>query len=539
MSASFRQRTPAEYAQLLWKRKWLIILPAIAIAVSTAWVVRRLPNVYESTTLLAIRPSTISPSVVKLSETDLTRRINDISQLVLSRSSLEPLIRKHNLYAPERARGEPVEALIERMKTKEITLTLNRSREDTNGFNISFYGPDPTTTQRVTADLASKYIDEQLKATTRETGDTEMFFKEKLDQAQQELDAVDKQRIQFMSNNASTLPSTTNSLLGQLAGLREQQKSLLTEIGRLRDQSTMLQSQKGDIAKQRTKDIDEYIVAMGDPKMSPGYAELIKSKTQLEAQKSNLLLTFKPKHPDVIAVQTQIKLIQDQMDEMTKDHERRVAERQMRMESATDPRLQNIDYTLQITRNEMQRWQARLAEGDAQIAQINGQLGGAPQTEVGMEAILRDYATKKATYDNILAQQQRAELAKEVAVTQRGETIELLDAANLPTQPVAPKRPALIALGVIAGLGFGVLCAALFEVPRLLTIQTKTDAEHYSGLPVLAMLPEVLTPREARNLKLRRVTFAVAGVIAAVASVPALIVLLNVTRLFEMVAYRG
>ena len=70
MSASFRQRTPAEYAQLLWKRKWLIILPAIAIAVSTAWVVRRLPNVYESTTLLAIRPITISPSVVKLSETD-------------------------------------------------------------------------------------------------------------------------------------------------------------------------------------------------------------------------------------------------------------------------------------------------------------------------------------------------------------------------------------------------------------------------------------------------------------------------------------
>ena len=39
MSVEFRQRTPGEYAKIAWKRKWMIILPAIAIAVSVAWVV--------------------------------------------------------------------------------------------------------------------------------------------------------------------------------------------------------------------------------------------------------------------------------------------------------------------------------------------------------------------------------------------------------------------------------------------------------------------------------------------------------------------
>ncbi len=539
MSVSFRQRTPAEYARILWRRKWLILLPTVAVAVATGWIVSRLPSIYESTTLLAIRPGTISPSVIKLSETDLTRRINDIGQLVLSRSSLEPMIQRFNLYAAERGRGEAIESLIERMKTKDIQFKVNSSRDETNGFNISFRGPDPATTQKVAAELASKFIDEQLKATTRETGDTEQFFNEKLQQAQRELNEIDARRIQFMTSNASSLPSTTDSLLGQLAGLREQQKSLITEIGRMRDQSTMLQTQKGDIAKQRTKEIEDYITTIGDPKTSPGYAELIKSKTQLEAVRTNLLLTLRPKHPDVISVQTQIDSIEAQMADMVKENEQRVAEREKKLEASIDPRHQNIDYNLQVIRNETQRMQGLLAQGDAQIARINTQLGGAPQTEVGLEVILREYATKKTTYDDLLTQQQRANLVKEVATTQRGETIELLDAANRPSQPVAPKRPMLIAMGIIVGLSLGFLCAALFEVPRLLTIQTKTDAEHYTGLPVLAMLPEMLTPREVRSVKLRQTAFAVAGVLMAVASVPAMIIFLKVTRLIELVAYRA
>jgi uncharacterized protein involved in exopolysaccharide biosynthesis len=54
MSVQFRQRTPGEYARIIWKRKWLIILPAIAIASAITWVVLRLPDVYESTTLIIV-----------------------------------------------------------------------------------------------------------------------------------------------------------------------------------------------------------------------------------------------------------------------------------------------------------------------------------------------------------------------------------------------------------------------------------------------------------------------------------------------------
>src|SRR4051812_5021325 len=165
MSVDFRQRTPGELAQMVWRRKWLILLPTAAVAVAVAYVVWRLPNVYESTTLLTVRPASIATSAVtQLSDSDLTLRINNIGQEVTSRTSLEPLIERYGLYARERARGASMDELVERMRTRDLKITLNTSRNEiTNGFFLSFRSEEPRATQAVTEALARKYVDAQTK----------------------------------------------------------------------------------------------------------------------------------------------------------------------------------------------------------------------------------------------------------------------------------------------------------------------------------------------------------------------------------------
>ncbi len=76
-------------------------------------------------------------------------------------------------------------------------------------------------------------------------------------------------------------------------------------------------------------------------------------------------------------------------------------------------------------------------------------------------------------------------------------------------------------------------------MPRLLTIQTSEDAAHYTGLPVLVALPNMLTAGEQRRLRLRRAALGVAGLAAAVLSVPALIIVLRLTHIVEVFASRG
>src|SRR4026209_1779194 len=112
MSVDFRQRKPSEYLKILRRRKWMVILPVIAVTAAVAWVVYRLPNVYESTTLIVVRPSTLPTTVVPtVTEDNLTRQLTSITQVVTSRSSLEPLLEKYELYKSERVRGEAMETV--------------------------------------------------------------------------------------------------------------------------------------------------------------------------------------------------------------------------------------------------------------------------------------------------------------------------------------------------------------------------------------------------------------------------------------------
>src|SRR4029079_4495709 len=81
MSVQFRQRTPGEYLKILKRRKWLIILPVIAVASAVAWVVYRLPDVYESSTLIVVKPATLPNSVVPtVTDDSLTRQLSSIAQ---------------------------------------------------------------------------------------------------------------------------------------------------------------------------------------------------------------------------------------------------------------------------------------------------------------------------------------------------------------------------------------------------------------------------------------------------------------------------
>jgi polysaccharide chain length determinant protein (PEP-CTERM system associated) len=541
MSVEFRQRKPGELARMVWRRKWLIVLPTVAVAVGVAYGVWKLPNVYESTTLLTVRPASIATNAVpQLSDSELTIRINNITQAVTSRSTLEPMIERYGLYARERARGASMDELVEQMRTKDIKINLNTSRNEiTNGFFLSYRGSDPRAVQGVTEELARKYVDAQRQDAGQGATLTKEFFTDKLNQAKEQLDEIDKRRLEFMQQHIQSLPSQTQALVGQLAGLREEQKARIAEIGRLNDQISANNKFIADLAKSNQQQADEFIANMQDPKSTAAYAELVKRKAELETEKEALLKQFREKHPDVISVKSQIASIQGQMDEMQEEHKRKVDDMRKRLTERVDPRLTSYKGINAQIQGDVQRQQSLLSQTEAQIATVTQQISGVPNSEVGLEALNREYESAKGIYDKLVEQQKSAEINADVAGRAQGESIAVIDPASLPEQPVAPKRPMLMLLGLVAGLACGVLLAAAFELPRLLTIQTTEDAEHYTGLPVLVALPVLRTAREERSLKARRLALAAASVVVTLLSAPALYFVLSRLHLIEMIANRG
>lgn len=535
MSVEFRQRTPGEYAKIAWQRKWLIILPAIAVATAVAWVVYRLPDVYESSTLIVVTPSTLPTSVVPtVSEDTITRQLSGIAQVVTSRSSLEPLVEKYQLYLVERNRGEPMEVIIEKMR-KDINVEVNTSRNDiTNGFNIAYRYRDPKITQSVTAALASKYIDEQTRNTINSTTSAKQFIDNQARQAKEELDAIDTKRLEFMQKNVGNLPTEAASLVGQLTGLRDQQKTYISEVGRYQDRRSALQGQLALVKKSSEQMKDEVIENTTDPKTTLGWAELVKRKADLEAQMQRLLTELRPKHPDVVSKQAEISSVKKEMDQMVGEWQEKIKAKQEKLRDRPDIGVANLEAEIRLIDGEIKRQQKMLTDIDSQISQVMVRINSVPGAEVELGALDREYLTKKAAYDSLLQQQQKIGLGSAAASQQQGEGIQVVDPANLPAKPVAPKRLLLFAVGLGLGLGFGLVLAGVFELPKLRTIQTREDAAHYTGLPVLASVPVLLTAQEARAIPRRRRLLLAGAIAVTIVSIPVLAFALRATHIFEI-----
>jgi polysaccharide biosynthesis transport protein len=534
MSVEFRQRKPSEYLKILLRRKWLIILPTVAIAVAVTWVVYRLPDIYESVTLIVVKPSTLPNSVVPtITEDNLSRQLTSITQVVTSRSSLQPLIEKYGLYASERSRGVATETIVATMRT-DIKVDINTSRNDiTNGFNIKFRGKDPKTTQAVTAELASKYIDEQTRNTLNSTESARQFINNQVLQTKQELDAIDLKRLDFMKKNLGNLPTEATSINNQHTGLREQQKALMSEVGRLQDRRSSLSSQLTLVKKTSDQIKDDVAETTTDPKTTMAWAELTKRKADLQAELQQMLTSLRSKHPDVIAKQAQISGINEEMDKMVGEWKEKIKQKQEKLANRPDLTVASLTEEIKMVEGEIRRQQKLLSDNEGQIAKILTRINSVPGAEVELGAIEREYETKKTAYDQLLIQQQKISLGAEAATQQQGEGIEVIDPANLPSSPVAPKRLMLSTLGLAFGLGLGLVLAGIIEVPRLLTIQTSEDARHYTGLPVLIAVPELLTPQEARAIPRRRKLLLAAGMVATIVSIPVLALVLKVTHVFE------
>src|SRR4029078_11872764 len=86
---------------------------------------------------------------------------------------------------------------------------VNTSRNDiTNGFNITYRGRNAKTTQAVTAELASKYIDEQTKNTINSTSSAKQFIDQQGKQPRKQREAVKTRKRNTTKETVASLRKT-------------------------------------------------------------------------------------------------------------------------------------------------------------------------------------------------------------------------------------------------------------------------------------------------------------------------------------------
>jgi len=337
-----------------------------------------------------------------------------------------------------------------------------------------------------------------------------------------------------MSAHVGNLPSEATSLFTQLAGLREEQKALIAEVGRLQDRRAAAANQLILMKENNVQVIEDTATTVTDPKTTLAWSQLVSRKAALEGELTRLKQELREKHPDVIAKQKEVDQVKNEMDTMIAEWKDKIKEKQDKLAKRPNLSSSAVEQEIKMAEGEIARQQKLLAENEKAISGIVERLNSVPGVEVALGAIERDYQTKKAALDQLLIQQQKITLNADAATQRQNEGIDVVDPANLPSKPVAPKRLLLSSLGLAVGLGLGLVLVGVFEGPRLLTIQSTEDARHYTGLPVLLAVPELLTPHEARALPRRRRLLLAAGVVATLVSIPMLALALKLTHVFDI-----
>jgi uncharacterized protein involved in exopolysaccharide biosynthesis len=144
------------------------------------------------------------------------------------------------------------------------------------------------------------------------------------------------------------------------------------------------------------------------------------------------------------------------------------------------------------------------------IADYQSRIEAVPGVESEYLALTRDYDTMQASFRDLLTKSEAARVAEDLENRQIGEQFRVLDVPRVPLRPISPQRALISAGGLGAGLFLGVLIVCLLEVKDG-SLKSDIDVAQVLNLPVVAVIPAMLSTDDKQKMHRRRIVGAIAA----------------------------
>ncbi len=493
--ASFRLRTPIEYLELLWRKRYYLLVPFVILGAALSYAVYKLPNMYESQSMIIVDPPKVSSNYVQpVNSVDVNSRLTTIRKLVTSRTELQRFIERFDLYPQMRQRNAPMEETVNEM-LKHIIVKQNAASQTINDFTVHFRHPDPVKARDVAQDLTTRIINANSDAEMGRVFETLDQLETRVKGVRTELETIEIKRAEYFLAHPEVVEGQDQSLANQLNSLSMVRQSQQTSIDSLRNQITS--------AEQLAASMKTQADIVADPEMSASVGlilgQLHTKRAELDGELQKQRAEFTEKAPEVKALRAQIDSINREIDDVTKkDEMARQAKRNLR--GGGSLQAQQMELRIASDKRDLEQKEKDLTTTIGQINELRSKLGSLPIKAIEGLKIDRDYNTLRIRYDELLKQQDAAKFSAKLLNDFSGETFRLIDPASLPERPVSPKRGALYPLSLLLSLLVGLLAAAASAGRELLTIRDARDIAHYAHLPLLVTVPRLVTQKERQLL---------------------------------------
>jgi polysaccharide biosynthesis transport protein len=476
----------AEYLEILKRRHWLLILPAVLVFAIFAAVAMMLPAVYESTATILIEEQEIPEDLVRTTVTTYAdQRVQIIAERVLNSAGLTQIIEKYDLYPEAReaaAMGEVVSAM-----RRDITVSMvradvrdrrgQRGSGATIAFRLAYQSQSPEQARQVVNELTALFLEENVRQRQQTARETTSFLSQEGDRLAEEVAEMEARLAAFKEANITSLPENQSLNMNLLQRTEDELRRNEQDLRAIDERVNLLQSQLTQTTPSRHLD----------------------RVRALEAEYASLAAIYTERHPNRINMRRELEAL-------------RAEEAQAGNAMVNNPAYDALQNQLQVALGDRRSLQATRADLRGKLAEVEQRLSITPVIESQYRAMTRDYDTALAKLRDLRAKQLNAELAETLETESRAERFVVSERASLPTEPIKPNRLAILFLGLVFSVGSGVGSVVVRE--HLDTaIHGPKDVARATGAPPLAVIPYIQTDAERAAMLQRRFLLVVGAIV--------------------------
>ncbi|MBW9270131.1 MAG: lipopolysaccharide biosynthesis protein [Candidatus Thiodiazotropha sp. (ex. Lucinisca nassula)] len=437
-----------DYIAILKRRKMQLFLPAAFVFFVSVLLAVGLPSVYRSEATILIEQQEIPNELVRSTVTSYAgERIQIISQRVMTTENLGKIINSYGLYKADREENSITllaEELSEEIELEMISADVvdprsGRPTTATIAFTLAFSNKDPRVSQKVTNELVSLFLDENLRQRTQSAVETSTFLNAEADRINLEINELERSLATFKEKNIKKLPELQQLNIQLMERSEVELSEIVQQIRNIEERKIYLTSELAQINP--TTDIYN---SSGNRVM--GNEDRLRA---LQTEYLALATRYTDSHPTLIRIKDEMSSLENELSKGDLNNKAIV--------HSDNPAYVQLSTQLQAAETELVSLLNMKVEIKRKIEEIEQRLLQSPQVEREYRNLSRDYENALAEYQEIKAKQLEAELAESLERERKGERFSLIEPPQLPEKPDAPNRLAIILLGMIFSLviGFG------------------------------------------------------------------------------------
>lgn len=497
------RRYNLRYFVRILRRSWWQLVAPLAIAGTLAILIARtLPDVYYAQGIVRIVPPRVPDAYVRGTVTlGAAERVAAARANITTPERLHALVAELDIYPALRQRVP--EDVVNSWLRSSIRINLVSA----DVFTVGYYGYSRTRVEKVSERLMALMIEELSKQRSALSDNQGQFLETELEGARKRLEEHEQKVADYRRRYRGQLPTQVEANLQILqstsAELQTTEEALhrdrtrRDEIARELENLTPADSPpSGDVP-----DVEDPPAGNPTATLTPGPP--LQQLRQARIIRSRLARRFTPSHPDMQQLDREIRRLE-------------LAAGAAPAADGAPPdegpsRATQLSASLKTLDGQIAAREAAAKRLRDTVGVYRGRVDAVPEREAEWMKLTRDYNTLQGVYTNLLAKREESRIAANVDRQAVGEQLRVIDRPRRPSAPVSPNRRAVVLIGALIGAGLGLGLLVIGEL-RDRTIRAEEEVLAALNLPVVGLVPRILTVGDKRQLRRRRLLWSFAAV---------------------------